>query len=132
MSEPDGLTPLASELRAMPARQQRSILDALTPFERAQAKLLLTQPLIGTENPGAADDSQAFSPWLAERIRAARRPAEDGESTMTAATRALLAQLAQQPRGKGESTRTALSVPSARRSLLDIAWSALARQRGVR
>jgi hypothetical protein len=76
MSAHDTLNSLANELRALPRRQQRLILDALTPWERARMAALLSLPEVraSTIEVEAPADSltEGYVSLIAERLHGAR------------------------------------------------------------
>jgi hypothetical protein len=111
MRASDSLSSLAEDLRALPARERKSILSALSAFERAKVSLLLQQDRHG---PAGAQQEEAdfrqFSPWLAAYLQdAARGAAAGGE--VTAATSHVLAEIAQNRRGQARWLPAAAPIP---------------------
>jgi hypothetical protein len=89
MGKADTLAGLAGDLRALSGRERRDVLNALSPFERAQAEALLVASAV---EPEAGPDFSRFSPWLARHLTAPDA-LESGRSP-TPATRRLLTQAA--------------------------------------
>jgi hypothetical protein len=113
MREADTLAALAEDLRALTDRERRSVLAALSSFERAQVGALLDAAATAPVEPAAPDYSR-FSPWLARHLGE-----EAGGGNLTAATRQLLAKAAGELAGaKAAPAPTSLPVPK-RRSLAD-------------
>lgn len=114
MREADSLAGLAEDLRALTDRERRSVLAALSPFERAQVGALLDAAAAPAPVQPAAPDYSRFSPWLARHLSA-----ESGGGNLTAATRQLLHQAAGElAAGKPAQAPAALPQPR-RRSLAD-------------
>ncbi|HEY0148103.1 MAG TPA: hypothetical protein VGB70_03790 [Allosphingosinicella sp.] len=88
MRAPDGLSALAADLKALPARDRRAILGALSAFERAEVAVLLE--VSGQGERQDEPDFSAFSPWLAEHLKGAASE----NSKVTPATAGLLAEIA--------------------------------------
>lgn len=89
----DNFSSLAADLRALPPRDRRAILSALSAFERAEVSLLIQHE----EKPGRKQGQEEaefrqFSPWLAALLQDAARGSEGGKVTL--ATAALLADIA--------------------------------------
>lgn len=101
MPAPEPWCALARELRALPRRQRRAVLDSLSPAERAKVDVLLSETAhaaAAAARPGApAQDLDLFSPCIRARLNEAEGP-EAGDAVapwrMTAAARHLLRQSA--------------------------------------
>lgn len=102
MPAPDRASGLADELHALPVRDRRAILAALSPFERAQLERLLD----GAPPPPPAPPVSPYSPWLAERIAEAAA----GAGPLTPAVRRLVAEAAV----SGAAPAAAVPVPQGR------------------
>jgi hypothetical protein len=114
MREADTLAGLADDLDALPARERRAVLAALSPFERAQVEAMLEAAAAPAPEQPAAPDYSRFSPWLARHLKAEEDGA--GERKLTAATRRLLGEAAAElVRGP----RTVVELAPKRRSLAD-------------
>jgi hypothetical protein len=123
MSEPETLASLASDLRALPARQRRAILSALSGFERSRVTLLLQQEEFRARahaEPVPADFGQ-FSPWLGKYLEHAEGAPETtvGGRNVTPATRRLLLQAAGEAKAGTPRVEAGRTAPAKRRSLLD-------------
>lgn len=126
MPAPDPLAALAADLEALPGRERRAVLRALTPAERTRLEILLeARHEAPARGGGPADGFDRYSPWLAVRLRSAQANAADA---MTPAARRLLLQSAKDP--------AAAAAPAARpargASLLDALGGLVARRRWAR
>ena len=113
MREADTLAALAEDLRALSDRERRSVLAALSPFERAQVGALLDAATAPAPVLPAAPDYGRFSPWIARHLSADR----SGGGNLTAATRQALAEAAAELTG-GKPAPAAMPGPAAKRRSL--------------
>ncbi len=116
MREADTLAALAEDLRALSERERRSVLAALSPFERAQVGALLDAAASPAPAEPAAPDYSRFSPWLARHLSA---DSAGAERNLTPATRQLLAQAAREVAGERFVPAEAAAPEPKRRSLAD-------------
>lgn len=94
MREPDTIDRLTRDLRALPRRERRAVLESLSEAERSSLATLLAGAAKGPQ-PAGEKGLELLSAWLRARLEEDDAPSP-GESerrwTMTASTRLLLRQ----------------------------------------
>lgn len=135
MLGPDVTGELVADLRALPNRDRRQVLESLSASEQLKITALLSESPAQLAVPASAPDAPsfgAFSPWVASRLKQAQPGGVPDEAAdFTPATRRLLAQIGQGlAADEGEEATEAGAVEG--RSLIGVLGGMFSSWRGAR